>query len=396
MSDELPVWTRRLQAELAAHRSYLGRSGLLWTLSPSGGRRPIRGATLCRHSAATSHGGHLSGHVRVSHYLGGHVQTSGVQTCNSAWSCPHCSPNISTVRASEVAAAVRAADAAAYHAYFVTLTVRHTAADDLRSVFDAVRDCWAYTWSGRESDDFRQRWGHVGNVRSVEVTSGAGGWHPHVHALCWFRHPVDVGRLREFMFSRWSRKADKLGRYVSPDSYTDRYGRQRHAGVDVQNTSGDDADNLGDYVAKWGVSRELSAAWGKSGGTDARYSPLGLLMASANRDDWATRSWAEFERVVSGRHALRWSPRLRVQLAKLGTTSPADSVILDANVTDADASADSFRNPALLTGSVLVPPRTWNRLVRAGRTWEVGVRLERLAKIEETSLLVSALMAGSM
>jgi hypothetical protein len=65
------------------------------------------------------------------------------------------------------------------------LTVPHTSADSLADLLSAVQEAWSYvtthsTWARR-----RKEWGYAGFIRSIEITHGPHGWHPHIHyVLC--------------------------------------------------------------------------------------------------------------------------------------------------------------------------------------------------------------------
>lgn len=107
---------------------------------------------------------------------------AGLQRCASPWSCWACSRALGTKRAEVARRVLDAAAAAGVEAHLVTLTVRHEAGQRLVDVLETVMGTWRSLWAGRAA----ARWAHLGllgALRSVEVTHGAAGWHPHLHAV---------------------------------------------------------------------------------------------------------------------------------------------------------------------------------------------------------------------
>lgn len=359
---------RATQARLAAFRSKLARFG----------RIDSRGALLCRTVAGSSPDALAGGDVTVKLYADGTVTHDGLQVCHSAWACPHCTPNIASTRAGEVEAAVRAALLAGYVVVFFTMTLEHRRQDSLEDVFGDVRRCWREVVGGGPWVRFRRRWGHLGTIRTLEVTAGRSGWHPHVHGAMIFRHNVDPDTVRSFLEHRWTTAANKCDRTVSKKRRRDRYGRLRHVGVDVQlaySAEGPDkiANEVGAYLCKWGVAQELSAAWSKDAHR-GRYSALALLVeAEARGGGWAVDRWCEYEAAVHGMHFIHWSPGLKAALANLQTTPDDDRLTLLNDVSDDEAARCHGHGPVEATA--VVPGAAWNRAVRNGGQHRPGEEL---------------------
>ena len=108
-----------------------------------------------------------------------------VQTCKSPWSCPVCSRKIRQRHSIEAEIALKKHIGQGGAAMMGLLTVPHTSLDSLPDLLSAVQEAWSYitthsTWARR-----RKEWGYAGYVRSIEITHGPNGWHPHVHyVLC--------------------------------------------------------------------------------------------------------------------------------------------------------------------------------------------------------------------
>jgi len=125
--------------------------------------------------------------VRVaSHEDGGTSAYFGnVQTCKSPWACPVCSRKIRQRHALEAETALQKHIAGGGAALMGLLTVPHQKADRLSDLLEAVQEAWSYvtthsTWARK-----RKGWAYAGFIRSIEITHGPHGWHPHVHyVLC--------------------------------------------------------------------------------------------------------------------------------------------------------------------------------------------------------------------
>lgn len=143
----------------------------------------------------------------------------GLLKCGRIWLCPVCSAKIRHGRSEEITEAVVSWLRQGGRAYLVTFTARHTAADRLSDLMDALqgtrtdaetgtkRRPGAYqrlitgaAWAGdkrRKSNQtgIRGRIGYIGMIRATEVTVGEGaGWHPHIHAIVLVGGHVDVQR----------------------------------------------------------------------------------------------------------------------------------------------------------------------------------------------------------
>jgi hypothetical protein len=245
-----------------------------------------------------------SAKIRRAHY-------GNLMCCSSVWHCPLCAAKISERRRLELVAGV---DASGYQPVLVSVTLQHHLADSLRGSLDALLGAWVCLKSGRSWQDFKNDHGLVGSVRSLEVTYGSSGWHPHLHILFFARPGVDVPALSAALKLRWIEHLKKFKRTASL-AY----------GVDVRSANSDVAD----YVAKWGrepVDKLRPAAWSveseltKSGSKFARgesSSMLGLLDRFADGDAAAGELWKIYAREFKGKRQLVWSAGLR-ELLGLG------------------------------------------------------------------------------
>lgn len=135
------------------------------------------------------------------------VGVAGLFACGNVWLCPVCAAKVAARRAAKLERALRAAVDGGGWAVLITFTLRHHAGLPLKSLVTGLRKGWRAVRSGRASQAEREIYGVTGIVRSIEVTQGVNGWHPHVHALVVFRDrpsQAAMQELAEAMFTRWS------------------------------------------------------------------------------------------------------------------------------------------------------------------------------------------------
>jgi len=236
---------------------------------------------------------------------GGKAGLSGLQTCGSGWVCPVCSGKIQAARGEELGKVLAWARGQQHTLAMITLTVRHSRTQSLKSVWGAVSDGWAKVtagqgsqWWGSESvEDFTERenrWdearqlalegkgrfprggranirpvrrvgdrearGVVGWARAVEVTHGLNGWHVHVHAVVVLKGARDEAEANAYalgasMFRRWEGGLALTG--FTAEVLRDQDGNPTGGlHVSVREAA---AKSLADYLAKDGFASDDSA-----------------------------------------------------------------------------------------------------------------------------------------
>lgn len=225
---------------------------------------------------------------------------SGVVHCGNVWICPICAPRVSAWRGGEVQEAIDNAIRAGCGVSLVTNTIRHAASDVLADTLEKHAKAMRYFKSGRVAAALRQQYGYLGEIKTLEVTHGLNGWHPHTHAIWVTQKPLhaeDIARLQDALFDLWLTSCRKA---CLPDP-------TREHGVDVRG-----AKYAAEYIAKWGFAREVSggqAKRGKKGRT-----PWQLLDDAAAGDKRAGWLWREFAQAFIGKRQLVWSRGLRALL----------------------------------------------------------------------------------
>lgn len=292
----------------------------------------------------------LAGEVTVARDESGVVHLGGVQRCGSAWACPVCAPVVRERRAREIDAGVAAHLDAGGHAYFVTVTVSHSLGEDLASVLQRVTAAWSGMFSGRAAQAWAQSTGYIGQVRAVEVTYGANGWHPHIHALLLFDRPWSYSRCDRpsgSMADEWARQVERQGGYAAVAM-----GGPGFRAYKVRTVS-----ELAGYLTKvsdgWSAGHEVARTDVKSARREGSLAPFGLLdLAAQVGDELAARLWHEYEQATAGRASVQWSRGLK---ARLGIDE----------VSDEEAAAAQVDGVLLIVATFTAA--VWEDLLRRGR-----------------------------
>jgi hypothetical protein len=234
----------------------------------------------------------------------------GLQTCGSPWACPVCSSKISERRKVDLRAGIATWESQGGCVVLVTYTLRHDLADDLAETLVGLLRARHAATTGKSWMLFKGRWLIAGSVRSIEVTSGSNGWHPHIHELLFLDGAQpDTEALRVALLARWSQAVEKAGLKSVNDH-----------GVDVQA-----ADlSVAEYVEKygkertWGAESELTKHSRKTGRWN-NASPVDWLAEFCTTGDYlAGDRYVEYATVFKGQRQLVWSRGLRT-LCGLGT-----------------------------------------------------------------------------
>lgn len=182
------------------------------------------------------------------------VRFSGVMTCGSPWACPVCSSRLARDRGEALARAAARLVGLGYRAVHVVLTVRHTRGEALADVFGALSSAWRWAWGHRRVKALLRG---VAYARSVEITFGRNGWHPHIHALLLVPAHRDPWALEDPLWEAWSEAVEAVG--WAPSS------RDAYSFEVVE--SEEDLGHVSRYVGKgsWGLGLEVAGGAFKGG-----------------------------------------------------------------------------------------------------------------------------------
>jgi hypothetical protein len=195
----------------------------------------------------------------------------GARRCGAAWQCPTCARKQQMQDAIILHATnIGFRSIEKSHAvYMLTLTVAHNDGNDLEDTRRKLAEAYRLVHAGRQIQEarsktytrkrrgrgafavIRQGFDLAQTLRRVEVTQGANGWHPHLHALIFLRHDLSPRRLRALRWwysLRWRAACTKAG--LKPPTNA--------------NTVMTKAKKDGEYLAKMGVL-ELAGDFNKQG-----------------------------------------------------------------------------------------------------------------------------------
>lgn len=232
------------------------------------------------------------------------ARLGGLQTCGSVWACPICSAKITERRRVELRAAVDAWRAEGGVVVLLTYTFSHQLGEDLQRLHAAMMRARSLSMSGAPYHKLKGRCGLAGSVRSVELTYGESGWHPHVHELAFVEAGGDLAALVVGLETLWQRGLSKVGLSASLEH-----------GFDAT-LAGDEVET---YIAKfgheplrplWDCAAEMTKQPAKLGRVKGR-TPFQLLADFGSLEgadaDVAGRLFGEYAGVMLGKRQLEWS-----------------------------------------------------------------------------------------
>jgi hypothetical protein len=232
---------------------------------------------------------------------------SGLQTCGSAWVCPVCSAKVRHERTLQLAhVAMKQLDSGG-GLTFPTLTLAHVQRDPLAVTLNHVLEGFRYVTGHRLYRNLRQSLGIEHVCKTVEITHGYNGWHPHIHGLMFSTAPLTLEQTRDVMatlWRLWNTYAEKNRlRVLIPDRAV------VVKRVDMQSERGIAA--LADYLFKvqdgYGIAAELVRADLKAGRSKSSRVPFDIAESAVkgNRRDLAL--WHEYETATHHRRVMDWT-----------------------------------------------------------------------------------------
>ena len=247
---------------------------------------------------------------------------AGLNTCGSVWTCPVCASKITEKRRVELRGAMDRWQDQGGSVVMVTSTIPHTLhdrLDDILKDLKIARDKWRNRKGWKKSIS---QFGIKGTVRSLEITLGKNGWHPHIHELFFLDETYksdQISKLKIELFLQWSSALDSAG-----------YNNASIAAFDVQ-----DGSAASDYVTKWGMDSELTKQQLKRAGQG--YSPFDLLRSVIQDGDVSENSagsyFVEYAFATHGKRQLYWSTGLK---KLLGVDDKTDKDLCDTPEQDSE------------------------------------------------------------
>lgn len=257
----------------------------------------------------------------------------GLCVCGSVWHCPVCASRISEERKRELLAGL-----SQWHGsmVMVTYTLSHSRNMKLFDIINAELAAYRALKSGKAFQSLRDEYYWKGSVRTLEITHGENGWHPHIHELVFVDNgktrildSVYTGGLKANIFRHWKRHLDHKG-----------YGVDFTHGIDVTTAK----DTVAEYVAKWGrepinpewsVAAEVTKQPVKQARKGGR-TPTAILFDIGEGNTKDVRLWREYAYAMKGRNQLVWSRGMRDELgigkeksdSEIAADLPKESILL--------------------------------------------------------------------
>ncbi len=295
-------------------------------------------------------------YTRHSHYVnvkksiehGGAFYT-GLVVCGSP-ACPVCTAKVEERRRVEIAKAFEwAYSTKNLKVIMVTFTFPHYQFQSLAKLLPMQADAYKRLRQGAPWTRIKERMGFVGLIRSLEVTIGANGWHPHTHEAWLVSKDCDLADFEEKIVSRWLNSCLRAGIEVKSEKAF-----RKHAVDIIDNATSSDYLAKQDSSKYWGADRELAKGVSKTG----RYEndligrhPHTLLEDSFNGDIQAGKKYLEYAFATRGKARIFWSKGLKDMV---GVNDVTDEEI-------ANRIEDTAINLAVLGAD------EWAVIVKAGR-----------------------------
>lgn len=244
----------------------------------------------------------------------------GLVVCGNVWVCPVCAGVVQERRRIEIAKAIEWAYQNDLKPVMITLTFSHQRFDGLKDLLTKQQKAFVGLRGGKAWAGFKDRVGYKGLIRSLEVTHGNHGWHPHTHELWFVKKTANAEYIKNFVTDRWFKVCSKAG--LVPRGRTKAF--KKHS-VDVK-----DNCSASDYLAKqddsrhWGADREIAKASVKEAYGKGKH-PFALLdeyTTDGNR--YSGRLFLEYLEAMRGRPQIFWSHGLK---ALVGVDEKTDEEI---------------------------------------------------------------------
>lgn len=226
---------------------------------------------------------------------------SNVQRCGSVWICPVCAKQITENRRDELKRGIETWKTDHLGGVLLlTLTFSHSVKDSLSSLLERQIKALKIFYETTKVQALFKEIGVKYKIKSLEMTYGQNGWHPHNHILLLTQNQVEnFSDYIPILSELWIKSCTKAG--LSAPSMTH--------GLDIR-----DGNYANQYVAKWGLDYELTKGHVKKG-RNGGVTPFDLLqysMVDAKFNDRSVKSlWQEFGVASKGKPQLVWGRGLK-------------------------------------------------------------------------------------
>lgn len=269
---------------------------------------------------------------------GSDARFGNLMTCGSVWVCPICNSKITEARRIDMHKAQTEWLLQGGKCLLMTLTTEHEADQPLSEVLDlmtkAVNDfnnhrsikamfgtsVASLTQSIDKGKPLKSvtegKHARLGYVRSLEVTYGANGWHPHFHTVMF----MDNDLLLTDTQSMDLIKAVWVSCLIKHGADSTKLNHLLERALDIRG-----GDYVSDYINKfgreplklngWSIAHEVTKANSKIGlrsvNGDWHYTPFQLLALATDGDEEAAQKFKEFAVCFEGKRMNYWTNGLK-------------------------------------------------------------------------------------
>lgn len=263
---------------------------------------------------------------------------TGIYTCGSIWACPVCASKIAAKRSNEVSELVKAHTKAGQASYMATLTLEHGLGDSCEGLRKTVSWAWHQLLRSGAMRRLRDQYNIIGYVRSLEITHGKHGWHPHLHVLFLASNMTREAQTAcgDAIFKRWQHVLQR------------RKYKACKVAFDFQRAT--NADKAAEYVAKWGAGTEIAKGSEKLG--KAGRSPWQLLDDFNAGDEWAGNLYSEYVEAFHGARHLTYAQKIR-EFYGLRQAADDEQLALDDDLPEFEDGGEVYRIDLGLWGHIV-------------------------------------------
>ena len=243
----------------------------------------------------------------------------------------------------------------------VTLTAPHTVAMALAMLLLLVAGAFRSVISGRPWLRLKDQLGIVGTIRSLEVTHGPNGFHPHLHVLVFVEGSL-AGRLDgrgwgEFQLyfrTRWKNfitcTCQACGGRIKAGAGVCKCGGRGHPAPSDERGAWIEqcysGEKAGEYICKTQGGKdpglEMTRADLKKARDDHRM-PFQILESAGAGDEADLKLWHVYEQAMFGHQAITWSKDLRAIVRAAAPDADEDWLVelTDEDLADVEVNGDA-------------------------------------------------------
>lgn len=274
----------------------------------------------------------------------------GLMKCGLAWVCPLCAVRLSEERRAMLTTALDNARSI-FLPVMVTYTIRHNASQRLGDLLSGMLAAYRSMRQSRAWRTIKEEFMIEGEIRTVEITYGNDGWHPHFHVVLFMtidilsfarqtRHNAqgeEIGVDYDLNHIRAALEAHIVPMWIDALA---RYGLDALPERALRVTS--DYDELSGYVTKfgselpesgkkWTLAEEATKGSSKKARLDGNLGIWDILLYAGIGLERFKRLFAEYAAATKGKSGLQWTPGLR---ERLGVEDTEGKILQDESERD--------------------------------------------------------------